>query len=147
MAVKKSELYSSLCALMLLCTMCLMSCSKDSDGNDIPEIPQEEDRYYVKYEMDIHPWNTQAVWSTTISCQGDKGPVTLKTKDTKWEATYGPIKKNSRLYLKINCDLSFSSRSDSYVRIWVSKNKEPFVLKAEDRGDSPSLQAECGIDF
>lgn len=99
--MKKNRMVSStLCALMLLCTMCLMTCSKDSDGNDIPEIPQEEDRYYVKYEMDIHPWNTQAVWSTTISCQGDKGPVTLKTKDTKWEATYGPIKKNSRLYLK-----------------------------------------------
>lgn len=53
MAVKKSELYSSLCALMLLCTMCLMSCSKDSDGNDIPEIPQEEDRYFLDVMLQV----------------------------------------------------------------------------------------------
>ena len=68
--MKKMRLIKCLFGTLLL--VCLMSCSKDSDGNNTPEIPQEEDRYYVKYEMQANPWNSQAVWSTTVSCLGDK---------------------------------------------------------------------------
>ena len=86
--MKKNRMVSStLCVLMLLCTMCLISCSKDSDGNNTPEIPQEEDRYYVKYEMQVNPWTSQAVWSTTVSCLGDKGAINIELKERKWEAT------------------------------------------------------------
>ena len=146
--MKKNRMVSStLCVLMLLCTMCLMSCSKDSDGNNTPEIPQEEDRYYVKYEMQVNPCTSQAVWSTTVSCLGDKGAINIELKERKWEATYGPIRKDSHLYLHVNCSLSPASNVDSYARIWVSKNKEPFVLKAEDRGQKSSLHAMCDIDF
>ena len=44
--MKKMRLIKCLFGTLLL--VCLMSCSKDSDGNNTPEIPKEEDRYYVK---------------------------------------------------------------------------------------------------
>lgn len=139
-------LSSALYALLLLCTMCLMSCSKDSDNNS-PEIIQEEDRYYVKYEVKVVPQYSKGDCITSISCLGDKGDVKIDTKERTWEATYGPIKKDSHLYLYVSCDRSASTQNDSYARIWVSKNKEPFVLKAEDRGTTSLLRATCGIDF
>lgn len=135
-----------LISLLAMCAICVTSCSKDNDGI---EHQAEEDRYYVKYEMTISPPIKYYQLSTKISCLGDKGPVNLNTNNTSWSATYGPIKKDSKLFLDVDCNYTFSNRNDSYARIWVSKNKEPFVLKAEDIGTTSSntLHASCGIDF
>ena len=62
-----------------------------------------------------------------------------------WEATYGPVKKGFETYMW--CISSEDPRwTNLHGRIYVSREKEPFVLKAEG-SDGDDLTLRYTIDF
>ncbi len=113
----------------------LSSCSKDDDSEIIPE---EKSNYYVKYEIVCYHWERGS--RLTITYNDDKGKQSIELKNgsagTLWDATYGPVKKDFEAYLEYNLS---ASRGDLCGRIYVSKDKEPFVIKAEERALSGKL--------
>ena len=117
-----------------------ISCSSDDD--DSPSIPEGKTDYYVKYEVSAQNAGYATItWNLEYST--DKGVGTSTIKDGgKWEATYGPFPKSAEVFLRL------SNGSSSYpvnARILVSKDKEPFVIKAEHSGGDHLL--EYKIDF
>lgn len=127
----------------------IYGCSKEEASSDNPQA-QDEPRYYVKYEVYM-PLGSGFESSTTrkITFVSENGEQSLSTTKSSWEATYGPLKKGTELYLGVAAE-SGGIRNDVeyYVRLSVSRNKEPFVLKGEDRGISvSSLYTSYKIDF
>ena len=120
------------------------SCS--SDDNDIGT-PQESPRYYVKYEVSFHTQylNTKR----TISYTDEKGRQTNNiedwSRDVKWEGTYGPVDKD--FVASLSC--SINDYGDIHGKIYVSREKEPFVIKAEGSNlkNSKELSLTYKIDF
>lgn len=132
------ELLRIFCVLLLICSGCLISCS--SDDEHVEEPIQEEVRYYVKYEVGISKYRPTGTIS--IQCQGDKKVEEYFIKGSGWEETFGPFKKGQKVFLKASYDSGLSVTGDSYVKISVSRNKEPFVLRAEDRRSDGSHEYE-----
>lgn len=113
----------------------ITGCSDDNPV-DNETIGQEDARYYVKYEMymPIGGFTSQKTLRQ-ITFVSENGEQILNTSNTKWEGTYGPFKANTQLYLKVEA-IQGPVRNDveSYVRLSVSYNKEPFTIKGEERG-------------
>lgn len=118
-------------------------------GSDEPKVPEQTENtyYYIKYEIDM-----PSKWYNTvkdITYVSEKGEQSFSTTEKSWEGTYGPLKKGSKVYLKIK---SNSPNEYSYVqsyncaRIYVSREKEPFVVKADDEGRK-DLMLTYIIDF
>lgn len=126
------------CVLLLICSV---SCS--SDDNHIDELAQEEARYYVKYEVYMNI--NRSALGISIQCQGDKKEEHITTKNPSWEGTFGPFKKGQEVFLRVYSAAVVTSTSDSYVRISVSRDKEPFVLRAEDRRMDSSKSYEASV--
>ena len=77
---------------------------------------------------------------TTVIAVSDNGSST-----GSWEATYGPLKKGFTTYLKF-VNQSTYDLNQCHARIYVSREKEPFVIKAEESGVN-SLNLSYQIDF
>lgn len=123
----------------------LSSCSSDDDIT-----PQEESvRYYVKYEVSIYTWHTNI--NRTITFTDEKGTQTLVNKDNvreiNWEGTYGPVDKN--FVASLHCETAQLDDTAIHARIYVSREKEPFVIKAEgtNNKNSKELSLTYKIDF
>lgn len=129
------------CVLLLICSGCFVSCSSDDEHIDEPA--QEEVRYYVKYE--VHMNINRSALGISIQCQGDKKEEHITTKNPSWEGTFGPFKKGQEVFLRVYSAAVVTSTSDSYVRISVSRDKEPFVLRAEDRRMDSSKSYEVSV--
>lgn len=107
------------------------SCSSNNDDLII----EDENNYYVKYEFKVsYGWNRNYVCE--VNYMTDHGEESFKkvgvdntNSGVSWEATYGPFRKNDKVYLKINTGWNSGLMS----RISVSKNNEPFVIKAENK--------------
>ena len=134
---------------LILSSLALMSCSSD----DVPttnENPQtEEARYYVKYEAYMPLGFSGQTSSRKITYITEKGEQNISISTASWEGTYGPLKKNTKVYLKVEAE-SGGLRTDVeyYVRLSVSREKEPFVIKGEQRQKEASkLNTEYTIDF
>lgn len=125
----KKYILKLFCVLLMVCSSCLVSCSSDDDHYDEPA--QEEARYYVKYE--VHMNINRSALGVSIQCQGDKKEEHFSTKNPSWEGTFGPFKKGQEVFLRVYSAAVVTSTSDSYVRISVSRDKEPFVLREELR--------------
>ena len=130
-------------------SLCFLSCSKETDeasnkseaivtpDNTVDE-NSENVRYYIKYEVS---WSTDPyVRDKRILYQTDKGIVeeNFKEKVLTWEGTYGPVKND--FTAEINCD---GECKDIHLRIYASRDKEPFVIKADTR----TMSASYKIDF
>lgn len=115
------------------------SCSSDDDSSSIPE---EKTDYYVKYEVSArNAGYAKITWDLEFST--DKGTENATLLDGgKWEATYGPFTKGTKVFLRLS---GGSSSYPANARILVSKDKEPFVIKAEHIGGSHLLKYQ--IDF
>lgn len=140
--------------LSLIFFCLILSCSKD-DEQTISEKPKTEDqtqndnqkeeeaRYYVKYEIEIkhdRKDDTMSIEFTT-----DKGKEKVSGLAENWSGTYGPVKKGFKASL--SCSLkTIAYRKELHGRIYVCREKEPFVIKAEDRKDG-SLWIYYTIDF
>ena len=79
----------------------------------------------------------------------ENGGKTIKTSNSSWEGTYGPFKKGSKLYLKVEAEIGGIRKNvEYYVRLSVSRDKEPFVIKGEQRQiETSSLSTSYTIDF
>ena len=146
-------------ALMLVASLacvCFVACGDNKE--DEPKIPSqtetptqkeevEESRYYVKYEAQMPSKWTNTI--KTITYASEKGRQEFNTTEKSWEGTYGPLKKGDKVYLTIK---SQSPDEYNYVqsynkaRIYVSRDKEPFVIKAEREGRE-DLTLVYTIDF
>lgn len=133
---------------MTVISLFLAGCSSDDDNVITPQ-PEDNARYYVKYEAYMPLGWSDKYSSRIITFVTEKGEQSLDIPNSKWEGTYGPLKKGTRLYIKVKA-VSGGIRLDTeyYVRISVSRDKEPFVIKAEQRAmEVNSLSANYVIDF
>lgn len=88
----------------------------------------ESSNYYVMYEIEKVQTGDNRVIETIITYVSEKGEQNLTLKNVRtWTGTYGPLKNGDNVYLLIDGTDPFQRRA----RIYVSKNKEPFVIKAE----------------
>ena len=154
--IKSQFLKSTILKRFLFIIISILGCINIiSCGGDEPQEPQkpispeqsDDNHYYVKYEIEMpSKWiNTEK----SISYASEKGDQSFRTTDKKWQGTYGPLKKGNRVYLIIK-----SNSPDEYnyvnsynrARIYISRDKEPFVIKAEDEGRK-DLSLTYTIDF
>lgn len=129
----------------LISALALVSCSKDEE---VPEVPVEEPvRYYVKYEV---TFNTQHINAPRhINFTNENGNQTIRlTNESKtviWDRTYGPVDKN--FVASLDCNVgTYQHSSNIYAKISMSREKEPFVLKAEGSG-TKTVSLWYKIDF
>ncbi len=142
--------------LMLIASLacvCFVACGDSKE--DEPEIPnqpetpvqKEDPRYYVKYEAQMPSKWTNTI--KTITFATEKGKQIVNTTEKAWEGTYGPLKKGDKVYLTIKSNSPNEYdyvQSYNHARIYVSRDKEPFVIKAEDEGQE-DLTLVYTIDF
>lgn len=106
----------------------LFGCSSDDD--DVITQMEDNSRYYVKYEVSMAFKSSPDMEITYLSDEGEK---TITVQSSEWEGTYGPFPKNTTFSIGVTTNGTIYSTRDSYVRLSVSKNQEPFVIKGEDR--------------
>ena len=121
---------------------------EDKDEENITQ-PSEDSRYYAKYEVYMPLGYSGQTSSRIISFMSENGGKTIKTSNSSWEGTYGPFKKGSKLYLKVEAEIGGIRKNvEYYVRLSVSRDKEPFVIKGEQRQiETSSLSTSYTIDF
>ena len=142
----KKTLLFFLMALIIMGTHMLMSC-----GDDDKDIATQEEsaRYYVKYEVKIQTQHINA--DRTISYTDEKGKHSFTNsewmKSMEWDGTYGPVDKN--FVASLSCQTAYDDNTQIYARIYVSREKEPFVVKAEGNNEKGrcSLSLYYKIDF
>lgn len=144
-----------LCLLILISVSCSFnSCSKDDDdvAQVVPKEQQtnnqvEEARYYVKYEVSYKTRWTNDVVNVTYKTETGEETARIDngSQTGKWEATYGPLKKYRTTSLKF-VNQSSSTSNNCHARIYVCREKEPFVIKAEGSGVN-RLELSYSIDF
>ena len=130
--------------VMMIMTMFVSSCTAESE---LEKEPEESARYYVKYEVTFTTQHINAEKHFTIMT--DKGAEDFtfdeERKTSTWEGTYGPVAKDFVASIKCSVpDYRYSSVIQS--RIYISREKEPFVIKAEGTGKY-SLNLQATIDF
>lgn len=150
--------------LMLSISLNLSSCSKEDENNQPSqqtesnntdttsgtntEEEKEDVRYYVKYELTSTTGH--AAVNRNLKFTTENGTQTLiitpgtTEKNVTWEGTYGPVKKGFLAFFL--CNIVESERSSTHARIYVCREKEPFVVKADGSGNS-SISLGYTIDF
>ena len=134
----------------------VLGCSRDDEvlensqyQNDMEE-SADDVRYYVKYEVYM-PYGGFSVTnpSRIITITTENGLQSFSVSEAKWEGTYGPFKKGNELSLQVKVGSGpVFNQTDSYVRLSVCRNKEPFVVKGEQRGRGVSvLYTSYVIDY
>ena len=111
----------------------MISCSS---GDGAPENPEDAARYYVKYEV-----NSKFGYGVTASQTIKFTTENKASTSMNWEGTYGPFKKGDFISLSVS-----NSIMDIHGRIYVGRDKEPFVIKAEGSGKK-NLNLQTTIDF
>jgi len=130
--------------LLVIMALSFLFCACSSDNNDAPQ-EKEEVRYYVKYEVTAKTQHFNPI--KTIKFTTEEGSKTIEltgSTTSKWEATYGPVSKD--FIAKLECFVNNYNYSRTFhARIYMCRDKEPFVVKAEDEDTTISL--EYAIDF
>ncbi|MBP5364953.1 MAG: hypothetical protein J6Y82_03410 [Bacteroidales bacterium] len=133
----KSITFFLLAFASLLSITFIASCSNDDDEDDKPT---KVDNYYVKYEVQTE--KRVYICDKNITYKDvDEGKKIATRQD--WSGTYGPFKKGDNVYLRVSINNTLNMMSG---RISVSKNHEPFVVRAETI-KSNSISLEYTIDF
>lgn len=129
------SLFTILFSSFILSLLCL-SCSKD-DNDPEPTII-EDVRYYVKYEVDLTGSTNNHTYKIEYLTQDGAKLISEKKygRSFYWDGTYGPFKKND----KVSLSVSTGGTLKVNARISVSREKEPFAIRAETiSGDGASL--------
>ena len=142
--------------LLIISVCSFVSCTKDEEPADKTnqETPsaaptpdtKEEVRYYVKYELSAYSAG-QGYNYITISYSDVDGPKAIGFDEygrgRAWEGIYGPFKKNDHVFLSciVNRAMNLTEK------ISVSRNDEPFTIKAEYNKESENCKIEYTIDF
>ena len=130
--MKKFKIWSMI-MLVILSILMMVACGSDDDREAIKNNPKDVgesiDTYYVKYEVKN---GQQVSWAKKterkLRCK-DVGKEITNTIYEEWEGTYGPFKKGDQVYFYVTTN----GRYNSNARLSVSKNKEAFTTKAEQR--------------
>ena len=94
------------------------------------------DRYYVKYEVNSTTVYSGGKLNVTIQDKDSTQTFTINTKSS-WETVIGPVEKGFIATLGIIKSGSPDPALKLYTQISVSVNNEPFVLKKIDGSDVP----------
>ncbi len=142
--------------LLLILCLSLSSCSKDDDlpitipmteeGNNDND-KEEAVRYYVKYEVSFSTQHINASRLIQFTNENGEQSISLTNQiyNVSWEGVYGPIEKSFETSL--NCSTpNYEYSSNIHARIYVCREEEPFVIKAEGNG-THSLSLHYKIDF
>ena len=104
----------------------------------------DENLYYVKYTFSANTIHLNV--EKTIKCSTPEGEKTIDCRDKVWEETYGPVSKSFKPRMECVMDKSeVGYGRPMYAKIYVSRNNEPFVLKAEGT-DVSEIKLSCKID-
>jgi hypothetical protein len=146
--------YLKISFLLLTFLITLSSCSNDEPSTNEPcadestinnndgsatnnDKPATIDNYYVKYVIKC---SQNRYYVTKFSVNTDKGIVYFSDYLSKyWTQTYGPVKKG----------FTASATAESTyptIEIYVSKNNEPFALKATNTKNT-KVTSSYTIDF
>ena len=129
--------------VMMIMTMFVSSCTAESELDK--EIPEESARYYVKYEVNVQNcWSSKTTYTITFTSEDGPASIVHEVKgfgSIKWEGTYGPFQKGDKVSLSAK-----NHQMDYHGRIYISREKEPFVIKAEGTG-AETLKLQATIDF
>lgn len=141
--------------MMATATLAFVSCSKDDDdvAQVMPKEQQdqqtdnqvEETRYYVKYEVSYGTVFRNNKAKVTFMTETGLNTIQISGQKGSWEGTYGPLKKHQNISLKLAID-GTDNENSCHARIYVSRDKEPFVIKAEGSGVN-TLELSYKIDF
>ena len=127
----------------LICPFFFIACSSNDEDCNVAE--PEETRYYVRYELKTKAQYTNQ--SSTLRIATEKGIEEQRFHGgNSWEATYGPVKKGFKTSISCSMSGGDSRWTNIHARIYVSREKEPFVLKAEGN-DGADLSLSYTIDF
>lgn len=128
--------------VMLIMTMFVSSCTAESE---LDKEPEESARYYVKYEVNAqNGWSSKTTHTITFTSEDGPSSIVHEVKgfgSIKWEGTYGPFQKGDKVSLSAK-----NHQMDYHGRIYISREKEPFVIKAEGTG-TETLNLQATIDF
>lgn len=110
-----------------------ISCSKECDCGDINN---NDDKYFIKYEASNS--SKQQIISgdqaeTSVTIMTPSGEKTYRINKT-FSETFGPFKYGDNTSISV-INLT-SRRANVYAKIYLSKNNEPFVLKASSYGEN-----------
>jgi len=147
---------TKLSLLLIIIVFALFSCSKDEEPTDkvnkdttsstTTSETKEEVRYYVKYELSAY-YPVFVNYHLSISYSDVKGAKAIGFEEggngKTWEGTYGPFKKNDHVFL--SCIVN--KKMDITAKISVSRNDEPFAIKAETKQESENCKIEYTIDY
>lgn len=139
--MKNNNIFSSI--IMVIMMVFISSCSADSNEPEVT--PEDSARYYVKYEVNSK-YGYRVTANQTITFTTEKGSDTYSqesnaTTSFEWEGTYGPFKKGDNVSLSVT-----NTVMNIHGRIYISREKEPFVIKAEGN-ESKTLNLKATIDF
>ncbi len=119
----------------------LFSCEKRIDNS-----LKEDDNYYVRYETALD--SEYIIKSAQATMSTDKGDRTLIIKPKYFCETFGPVSYGFKAKFSSTLNVSTTLKYGTYgVKIYVSKNNEPFVLKEIKSTSSTNLNANYTIDF
>lgn len=142
----KKLLILSLIFISAFTLMTLTSCSKD-DGDS--NFSVEDVRYYVKYEVSFQTEFRNTVRHVAYTDEKGRHTLTFSElgKEMEWNGTYGPVDKN--FVASLNCSTEGNNIDVIHARIYVSREKEPFVIKAEgnNAANHKPLSLSYAIDF
>lgn len=131
---------------IILITISFSACSKDDTSNVPIDETKVNDNYYIKYEA----YNGNGL-SANGNVTTEKGILSF---EDSFSETFGPVSKGFRASISVSCRHKGNGGNSTYsIRIYVSKNNEPFVLKASKEGKyswnggGNSLSANYIIDF
>ena len=114
--------------------------SCESDDEDFPV--EKNDEYYVKYIV-----KSQTIYSTSkiAEIKMENNSIEEFTfNNGNWEMTIGPVKKGFNASFDARHDTSqFLARTYIDVEIHVSKNNDPFALKANDNSTDVRMSASA----
>lgn len=131
----KRRIIMGLCFLMI----CMLSC-KDDGG--------PADQYYVMYKV-----NSSTIYSggkLDVEINTERGHIEFVIPQrSPWELTIGPVPRGFKAQLRVNAIGVTQDRLTLYTEIHVSKNNDPFALKAHDGSDEERDQVSLDytIDY
>lgn len=130
--------------LLVIMALSFLLCACSSDDNDAPQKEEEKEedvRYYVKYEVTAKTQHINPI--KTIKFTTEEGSKTIEltgSLTSEWEATYGPVSKD--FVAQLECSVNNYNYSQTFhARIYICRDKEPFVIKAEDEDKTISLKS------
>jgi|26BtaG_2_1085354.scaffolds.fasta_scaffold00362_4 hypothetical protein len=117
----KQGILSSTLIISILIIFTFSSCDKKEIDDNRPQI---NNNYYVKYIIKGN--GTYGRFSNWTATTPDGNYTNNGYQTRSWNQTYGPVKKGFKCEVKIGDYISGTPT----IEIHVSKNDEPFALKA-----------------